>query len=611
MLRKLIKPGMYLHFASTMSRPNALINALVRTFYQKDPALTISCTGLHSNANALALSGIVKKAIITFAGDNYPRPSPNRLYKSLLDGDPFEIELWSILSMVQRLIAGAMRLPGIVTSSLLDSNLATDKVGKSLFMFPSPIDESIELSNYYEADHDTLSHVTDYAKRLKKLNEQNFRQKHRILPQEMNQGEEKYLAILTPLIPDYTFVHGAIGDDLGNIMISQPHGEGIWGALSAKYGVIASVERIVPYGTIPPEFITIPHSRVKGMCELPYGAHPQSLKVYEELDIPGLKGLETYCDDYDFIMEANEKTGSRELQDRQDWLEKYILIKGGHEKYLELIGQQRLNGLSRLSQKSKYKEVHIQRESWKNEPITDSEQMIIMTARSIIELVIRKKYKTVLAGIGAAHISAWLAAKLLEVSDFPIMTLAELGFYGFSPQEGDTFLFSQLHGNKAQQLTDVTQVLGTLVSKDCLGVLGTAEIDLEGNLNSTRMANGRFLVGSGGANDIASTADCLVVAKAHKERFIPNVNFITSPGFRVQQLVCQFGRFRRKMIGDKKVLYFSDWLKPPSEPDLTPKEAIEKYTSWNLLVDKPFREEAITLDEREILRQLDPNKLYF
>ncbi|MEM7181697.1 MAG: CoA-transferase [Spirochaetota bacterium] len=607
MLRRTVKPGMYLHFASTMSRPNALINSLVRTFYKKESGFTISCTGLHSNANSLALSGIVKKAIITFAGDNFPRPSPNRLYKSLMQNDPFEVELWSILTMVQRLIAGAMRLPGIITSSLLDSHLATDKIGTSLYIFPSPLREQDYPVISPEQVNDELGTIAIYSEILEK-----FKANDSLPLEPLGEAvkEESLLAMLTPLIPDYAFVHGAIADDLGNVLLSPPLGEGIWGALAARNGVLATVERIVPYGTIPPEFITIPHSRVKGICEAPYGAHPQSLRINEELQIPGLRGLETYCDDYDFIMEANEATGSRQLEDREKWLQKYILLKGGHEEYLSIIGEERMTKLKRKYLKEQYKNIHVKRNSLKSIPITDSEQMIILTARSIIELVIRHKYKTVLAGIGAAHMSAWLAAKMLEVSDFPIMTLAELGFYGFSPQEGDTFLFSQMHGNKAQQLTDVTQILGTQVSKECLGVLGAAEVDLEGNLNSTMLSNGRFLVGSGGANDIASTADCLVVAKAHKERFIPKVNFITSPGYRVQQIVCQFGRFRRRRVGDKRVLYFNDWMAPPSDPKITPAKALEEYTSWDLPLEKPFREEPITLDEREILMHLDPKKLY-
>ncbi|MCB1159999.1 MAG: 3-oxoacid CoA-transferase, partial [Leptospiraceae bacterium] len=529
MVKKNVEPGSYIHFSSCMSRPNALINALVRVFYGKEGNFTISCTGLHSNANALALSGIVKKAIITFAGDNYPRPAPNRLYSRLFEGKPFELELWSILSLVERLIAGALQLPGIITSSILDSHLATDKVGTSLFLFPNPNQNGISEDISFKRDSsDELSQLAVYGSSLEVL------RKHRsIYKKKKEADEEQYLALLSPLSPDYTFVHGTIADDRGNVLLTPPLGEGIWGALAAKKGILLTAERIVPYGTIPPEFVTIPGSRVIGMCEVPYGAHPQSMRISNQMKVPGLQGMETYCDDYDFMVEASEKSGSKDLNERKEWLEKYILCKGGHEEYLKVLGKERLENLKLSSIKEKYKTVHIQ-VNIKNEPATDSEQMIILTARSIIELVIRKQYKTVLAGIGAAHMAAWTAAKLLEASDFPITTLAELGFYGFVPQSGDIFLFSQLHGNKAEQLSDVTQILGTQVSKDCLGVLGTAQIDLDGNLNSTRLSDGRFLVGSGGANDIASTADCLVVAKAMKGRFVQNVDFITSPGRRVQ-----------------------------------------------------------------------------
>jgi glutaconate CoA-transferase, subunit B len=68
------------------------------------------------------------------------------------------------------------------------------------------------------------------------------------------------------------------------------------------------------------------------------------------------------------------------------------------------------------------------------------------------------------------------------------------------------------------------------------GFLGGAQIDMYGNLNSTVIGNHdhpktRF-PGSGGANDIGSLCThTLIIMKHEKRRFIPKIDFITTPGY--------------------------------------------------------------------------------
>ena len=69
-----------------------------------------------------------------------------------------------------------------------------------------------------------------------------------------------------------------------------------------------------------------------------------------------------------------------------------------------------------------------------------------------------------------------------------------------------------------------------------LGLLGAAEVDRFGNLNSTEVvdAEGRRvrLPGSGGASDILSLARrCVVLLPHEKRRLVERVGFRTSPGF--------------------------------------------------------------------------------
>lgn len=68
------------------------------------------------------------------------------------------------------------------------------------------------------------------------------------------------------------------------------------------------------------------------------------------------------------------------------------------------------------------------------------------------------------------------------------------------------------------------------------GLLGAAQIDKFGNINTSLIGNiekpkVRF-PGSGGANDIASSATRVIISVIHeKRRFVEKVDFVTSPGF--------------------------------------------------------------------------------
>jgi 3-oxoacid CoA-transferase subunit A len=551
MIAQFIEPNMHIHISATIGRPNALVSSLARVFANKKPDFTISTVAFHSTAHVLALKKLMKKAITGFLGDNYPKPSPNRLYMNVLNNQPFEVELWSLLSMIQRLMAGAQNLPYYVTKSLIESDLFWDKLNKSVFLVPDPD----------------------------------------------KPGEN--ITLVSALNPDYTFVHGVCADENGNIVLPQPMGEGNWGALAAKQGVIATVEKFVPADKIPPEYIHIPGVCVRAVCEAKFGAHPQSLRVPLSLkSIPDFEDISSYRDDYQFIMEA-ATVGDSDVA-AQAFEMMWVDVKGGHNTYLELLGEERLQSLKKPQK--------IRNKRLSQAPANESEQMIIIASRAIVDHVVNRHYSTILAGIGAAHMAAWCAAYLLERKNIKVKVMAELGFYGVLPHYGDIFLFSQLHANRSEQLSDIVQILGTLVPKDCLGVLGLAEIDKLGNINSTRLPNGKFMVGSGGANDIASTADCLVVGKAIKSRFVDKVSYITSPGSNVFQVVCQFGRFTRNP--DKSMYELTHYVPSPIDGDLAADAAVEKYTTWSAYAGIPQMEEPPSQDELDILRRLDPDKIF-
>jgi glutaconate CoA-transferase subunit B len=86
-----------------------------------------------------------------------------------------------------------------------------------------------------------------------------------------------------------------------------------------------------------------------------------------------------------------------------------------------------------------------------------------------------------------------------------------------------------------------------------LGLLSAAQVDRHGNLNSTQLGPRERpkvrLVGSGGAHDIAALARELIIMMPHDpRRFVPKVDFVTSPG------LSPAGGARRKRGGGPKLL---------------------------------------------------------
>ncbi len=68
------------------------------------------------------------------------------------------------------------------------------------------------------------------------------------------------------------------------------------------------------------------------------------------------------------------------------------------------------------------------------------------------------------------------------------------------------------------------------------GFLGAAMIDVYGNINTTVIGDWGAptvrLPGSGGANDIGSLCHrTIVIMRQDRRRFVPRVNFITTPGY--------------------------------------------------------------------------------
>lgn len=480
-----VRHGMHLNFASTPSRSNAAIRELCRQFRGRAPGFELSATGYHSLAHLLVKLQLGRRYISCFFGDNYPSPRPNPLYRTALRrGD--ELEHWSLWSYVSALRAGALGHPYAVTNSLSGTSLgeALARVGKFREV-PDPADAS------------------------------------------------KSVGLIAAIVPDLTFVHAAAADAAGNVLFAPPLSEGLHGALAARQGVIATVERVLDVHEIAafPELIALPAQRILAVCEEPFGAHPQPLHF-----APAQPRVRTYRDDYEhYELWRRLADGSQSFGD----FERVLDAEDGGRAYREFVGAARLEGLQTHAGRARPKPTPAVRPL--SHELTAADRLILLAARAIVRRVSARGHSSILAGLGQSFTAVRLAKLMLgEQPGGAPEVMVETGFAGMDVEGARSFLLSQENVATARRLGSVEAMLGALTcggNNRCLGVIGAAQVDVAGNVNSS-FADGEFLVGSGGASDIASSAaEVMVLAPCDPRRLVREVEYVTSLGRSVLTVV--------------------------------------------------------------------------
>ena len=172
---------------------------------------------------------------------------------------------------------------------------------------------------------------------------------------------------------------------------------------------------------------------------------------------------------------------------------------------------------------------------------------------------------------------------------------------------------------------DIRAALGELLQGGYIdiGFLGGAQIDKYGNINTTAIGNYRKpvvrLVGSGGANDIASLAKCTFIITPHEKRKLHKCDYITSPGHLKggdsRKKMGLVGQGPRYIITDLCIFDFHPRSKRARiksiHPGVTKKEVLRNMT-WRPIVPRKIPEtKAPTAKELKILRDaVDPKKIY-
>ena len=162
---------------------------------------------------------------------------------------------------------------------------------------------------------------------------------------------------------------------------------------------------------------------------------------------------------------------------------------------------------------------------------TDVEFMICQAARTF------EDEKTVFVGYGMPQITAILAQKLYSPN---IIQVYEYGAIG--PDVATPFKKNMMADARNSYRSFIWTGMNEMMAQAQIGlidygVLGASQIDVYGNINSTYIGGTyenpkiRF-PGSGGGNEVASLCWKTMIFMNHqKRRFLPEIEFITSPGY--------------------------------------------------------------------------------
>src|SRR5262249_712696 len=142
-----------------------------------------------------------------------------------------------------------------------------------------------------------------------------------------------------------------------------------------------------------------------------------------------------------------------------------------------------------------------------------------------------------------------LSAYEMKAAGVDVEVMAETGMVGYLPRPAEPFVFSFRNFPSCKMLTDILHVMGIFMGggeNRCLGSLAAGQIDKHGNINSPLVPGGTYLAGSGGANDICSSAREVVVTLAQsRQRFVDKVPYVTAPGRRVTTVVSDVGVYEK------------------------------------------------------------------
>jgi acyl CoA:acetate/3-ketoacid CoA transferase alpha subunit/acyl CoA:acetate/3-ketoacid CoA transferase beta subunit len=545
-----IKPWMKIHLAGGIGGPSAAVAEIIRQFYGKSPGFELIQSTVTGHSLNLLHCNLLNKMIFAACMDISPSGRPSKIMQQKWAAKQIEFENWSLCSLQQRLLAGALGVEFMPTRSVGGSSLA--EANRQGFM---------EVINPFD--------------------------------------NEKTVGLVKALNPDVSIVHACLADEMGNSVLSIPFGDDLWGALASQ-SVIVTVEKVVSSEVIQryAALVKIPAYMVKAVCPAPMGLHPFSLAS------PNLEDLKGYETDKDFLRDLHQASLENERLDK--WIKEWVLDCPDHQAYLDKLGKTRTSALQYQAAAVKKAEKTAPKVA---EPTqySSEEMLLIAAAREIKQKIMHARHKTVLLGAGSRSAAVLLAYYQLKALGYELDIVTGNGQYGYDPSAGEMAVQNLEGIYTSKMVTDTVTAQGILIGgkhNRCLGVLGAGQIDKYGNLNSTLTSAGQFLVGSGGANDVGNAAEVIVIINQSKDKFVENLPFITTPGKQVSTVISNLGIFRKPQ--GKREIIISASLPDNQMPDLAERiKRIKSECGWPILAaEKILDVPPPAADELAMLRKL-------
>ena len=243
----------------------------------------------------------------------------------------------------------------------------------------------------------------------------------------------------------------------------------------------------------------------------------------------------------------------------------------------------------------------------------------IMAAAGAREL---RDGELVVVGIGLPQVATILAQRTHAPG---LTTLLEIGVTNMSPIDTPAGLADSRIFYRATCWSGFLDIFGMNLHRGVVdvGFLGALEVDGQGNINTTLLAEEggrvRYFNGSAGGNDVASLARRVIVIMRHERRKLPAaVAHLTSPGFgegRSREAMGLRGGGTYRLITDLAVIGF-DPAGHGAEllsvhPGVDP-EQVRAQTGFALKIAPPVPITALpSAQELHLLREeIDPRGIY-
>ncbi|HEV8614111.1 MAG TPA: CoA-transferase [Methylomirabilota bacterium] len=586
-VRRLVAPGQMLYLGAAHGRPNALVREIIRQWWGRRPGWTLACTGLGSPWTAFVVGGLVERVITTFIGEGYPFPVPQPLVAAAVLEGRISVQNWSMLTLPLRLIAGAMGVPFMPTHSLLGSSMEEDNARDGDFLV---VDDP-----FFTSDAPSEGGFAPLPN----------------LPPTTGAGEARArtprVGLVRALRPDVAFFHAWAADCAGNVLTGVPLNENFYGAMAARGGAIVSVERIVSTEFIRRHapLVRLPGQYVAAVVEAPYGSHPSGMYGM------GLEDLESYAEDPEFILDT--RRAFRTAAGAEAWIREWMLDVPDQAAYVARLGYARVMEIKGRADRDAWApELEmLQERLGPDDRVNGAERMVVAAARLLSDKVRARGYRTYLAGVGNSNLAAWLSAYEMKAAGVDVEVMAETGMVGYLPRPAEPFVFSFRNFPSSKMLTDIFHVMGIFMGggeNRCLGSLAAGQIDKHGNINSTMIPGKRYITGSGGANDITSSAREVVVTLAQsRSRFVDKVPYVTAPGRAVTTVVSDLGVYEKADAHGELILTAVHAGAGEAEAVAAAREAC----GWELRVAPRLRRlDPPRGEELRLVRAFDPRRYF-